>query len=560
MRAKPRIGRLLVVVLILSLVLGACGGGTTGSTWFNLPSVKLAMNDNGTAKIYGIPLNQVILDPSVIQMLQSADVQRLEARIGYNGIHVYLNGEDMPYIAWDATSTENLQSVLNSLPPTVLPNGAMIAKYLPWLRKIGLGVKLDLPPADMNIANWSGETAVTPESPEATTIGPLVIGSLVFDDNGEAIIEGIPVSQLEQSMGTTLPLRLDAGVLAILDAIGADSIKIATQPNGIDIFLNEDQLPGIAYDSAYLERTIPYINAFVTDPAMADLLDQLIPQLPGADVQVVVSFTGEPAVATDLGSITLVASEDGSLRLENNVPLPAATLPSDMLANLQKANVQQLGVNMSGDTLAITANGQVLPTISISEDSMGTLAGLVGPMAGVDPSLITEGVNVLRNLGPDVKLDLPAAEGAEPIEIPEQPDLTMKPAQIGDVNAPTIQLSAKYGPNGFTEIGGVSSDTLDTLGIALPTLPPDVVNLLTEQGVGEVQLVVGDGALHVITDGETALTVNYDTDSLQAALDIASPFLGEDSPLNQPVMSRFIEEQLLPILPAANVVIRLELE
>jgi hypothetical protein len=560
MRAKPRIGRLLVVVLILSLVLGACGGGTTGSTWFNLPSVRLSMNDNGTAKIYGIPLNQVILQPSVIQMLQSASVQRVEARIGYNGIHVYLNGEDMPYVAWDATSTENLQSVLTALPPTVLPYGTQIAKYLPWLRKIGLGVRLDIPPANMTIANWSGETAVTPETPEATTIGPLVIGSLVFDENGEAIIEGIPLSQLEQDMGTTLPLRLDAGVLAILDAIGADSVKIATQPNGIDIFLNEEQLPGIAYDSAYLERTIPYIDAFVTDPAMAALLNQLIPQLPGADVQVVVSFTGEPAVATDLGSITVVAAEDGSLKLESGVPLASASLPADLLANLQKANVQQLGVNMTADTLALTANGQVLPTISFSEDSLGTLADLVGPIAGVAPSLITEGVGVLRNLGPDVKLDLPVAEGAEAVDIPEQPDLTMKAADIGDVNAPTIHLSAKYGADGFTELGGISASTLDLLGITLPTLPPDVVSLLNDQGVGEVQLVVADGALVVNTDGQTALTVNYDTDSLQAALDIASPFLGEDSPLNQPVMSRFIQEQLLPILPAADVVITLTLE
>jgi len=63
MQAKPKIGRILVIALIVSLVLCACGGGTTGSTWFNLPSVKLVIKENGTANLYGFNINQVILQP-----------------------------------------------------------------------------------------------------------------------------------------------------------------------------------------------------------------------------------------------------------------------------------------------------------------------------------------------------------------------------------------------------------------------------------------------------------------------------------------------------------------
>ena len=395
MQAKPRIGRIFVIALIVSLVLGACGGGTSGSTWFNFPSVKLVIKENGTANLYGFNVNQVILQPSILQQLQSADIQRLEARIGYNGIHVYLNGEDMPYISWDAESTANLQEVLAALPAGTVPNSEQIAKYLPWLRKIGLGVKFDLPVAEgqseLAIDNWSGETSVEPETVE-TTIGPIVIASLVFDESGEAYVEGIAVSELEQMLGQALPLRLQADTMALIDAIGAETFTIATQPNGIDILLNEEPLPGIAYDSAYLGRVQYYADIFVTDPAMVELINQLIPLLPGAEVTVVVSFTGEPVAETDLGSITLVVAEDGTMMLDSGIPLPSVELPADVVGKLQEANVQQLGVNLFEDGLAITSNGQPLPTLSFTDESLATMAALVGSIAGVDPTLITEGL------------------------------------------------------------------------------------------------------------------------------------------------------------------------
>ena len=88
-------------------------------------------------------MNQVILQPAIIQQLQAADIQRLEARIGYNGVHVYLNGQDMPYLGWTAESTENLQDLILALPPGTLqvdPN--LVVRMLPWLRTIGLGVRL----------------------------------------------------------------------------------------------------------------------------------------------------------------------------------------------------------------------------------------------------------------------------------------------------------------------------------------------------------------------------------------------------------------------------------
>ncbi len=98
MQANPKIVKILAVALIASLVLGACGGGTTGSTWFNLPSIPVKIGVDGSARVFGFNIGP-ILQPAILQQLQTANIQKLEIRLGYNGIHVYANGQDLPYIA-----------------------------------------------------------------------------------------------------------------------------------------------------------------------------------------------------------------------------------------------------------------------------------------------------------------------------------------------------------------------------------------------------------------------------------------------------------------------------
>ena len=181
MQARPKIVKILVVALIVSLVLAACGGGTTGKTWFNLPSAKVQVQPDGAMSVFGFTVGY-FPQPALIQQLQAANIQRLEVRIGYNGIHVYANGEDLPYVAWEEASIQTLQAILPSLN---LPSGDLIVSALPWLRTIGLGVILDLPLAagatPLTIPRWSGETAIAPPAAGGeTTLGPITLGSLVL--------------------------------------------------------------------------------------------------------------------------------------------------------------------------------------------------------------------------------------------------------------------------------------------------------------------------------------------------------------------------------------------
>ena len=146
MQTKPKFLHIFLVTLVASLLLSACtGGGSSGSTWFNLPSVKVKVQEDGTAKVYGLPVNQVLLPPEALAQLQAGNVQNVDLRAGYNGVHAYVNGEDMPYLAWDEESVGTLQDIVKAQPD--IPNAGMIASALPWLRKIGLGASLAIPAA-----------------------------------------------------------------------------------------------------------------------------------------------------------------------------------------------------------------------------------------------------------------------------------------------------------------------------------------------------------------------------------------------------------------------------
>jgi hypothetical protein len=559
MQAKAKIVQILVVALIISLLLGACGGGTTGQTWFNLPSTKINVQADGTARVFGINIGAVV-PATLVQQLQSANIQRLEIRIGYNGVLLYANGEALPYVKWDAQSVETVQGILPQLPQ--VPNGQLIANLLPWLRTIGLGVLLNLPPAQgqaaLDIPRWNGETLITPATPEEYAIGPVVIGSVAFDEQGNATIEGVPAATLTEALGMP-PVQLPPDVQALLQTVGAQTMVVTVQPNGIDLTLNENPLPGIAYDAAYLARLQTYLPAFVQDPATLATLNQVIPLLPATQATVAVSFTGEQAAPTELPQVTLTIQEDGRMAVLNVPVGDAPVVPTNVISNLQSANVQQLDVSLQPDGLYLAANGQPLPTINWTEDSLATVAGLAGALTGMGADGVNGVLDIVRGLGPQVSVTVPAAAGAAPVEMPDVVTMTVQPVEA-DPQAATLRITLTVDDQGnITALGGLTAEELSQLGISLPALPADVVARLKATGAQEIQLDTDPGVLHLRLDGADAISIAYDTASLQTALQIAMPFLG-DSPLADPAINQLVTGLILPQVPTAdvNVVVTLQ--
>ena len=72
-------------------------------------------------------------------------------------------------------------------------------------------------------------------------------------------------------------------------------------------------------------------------------------------------------------------------------------------------------------------------------------------------------------------------------------------------------------------------------------------------------LPLSEITFNLLLDGETALTVNYDQPSLTAALDLAGPFLA-GTPLENPAVRTLVQEQILPLVPAADLDVTVALQ
>jgi len=545
MRATPRFIKICAIALVVMLIVSACGGGTTGATWFNLPSLPVTIQSDGGVQIFGLTVSNV--GPALVQQLQAANIQKLEIRPGYNGILLYANGKALPYISWDADSVVTLQDVVRGLPnvPTMGINQTtanLIATALPWLRQIGLGAAINVAGAATPDMAWHGETKVQTED-VPPTIGPIQLGGIGFDPEGNLNIGGLPGSAL----GLNGPL-LPPATLSLLSSLGMENVQVKTTANGIQLSMNGRPLPGIAYDSQSLARIEPIVGAFA--PALAPTLSGILPKLQGVAVDAAVSFTGEPTGAISLGEVPVAISEDGSLNIFG-MPVAPNALSADLLQKLQQAGVQQLNIEISQEGIFLAADGQTLPTITWTPESMQILAGIIAPLAGIQPEMISNGLALIEKTGAiKAAVALPGAEAATGTEI----NKTLATPDVSSQPVPVLHLNAIYSGGSIQSLGG-----LNELPILPLVLPPNIAQILDGLNASELQIDTNPGQLNLLLDGATALTLNYDDASLQSVLKLAGPFLG-GTPLENPAVAGFIQEQILPLVPAADLDIKVALQ
>ena len=106
-------------------------------------------------------------------------------------------------------------------------------------------------------------------------------------------------------------------------------------------------------------------------------------------------------------------------------------------------------------------------------------------------------------------------------------------------------------------IGTLSASDVDALSSV--ALPPDAMSALDDLGASNLQIATEPNQLNVLLDGSTALSLGYDAAALAAALELAGPFLG-DTPLSDPAVNQLLVEQILPLVPAADLNIDVQVE
>ena len=549
MQAKRKFLPILLVMIVTVLGMAACsgGGGGQGKTMFNLPSTPINVDANGSANIYGIGLGQV-LTPDSVKQLQALG-QKVELRIGYNGIHVYVNGEDQAYLAWDDESAANLQELLAGVPGV-----GSAAQALPWLRQIGLGASINLPPASgtsLDIPRWRGETAISPQQPETAT-EPLALG-VSFDESGSGSLGAIPGSVIAALSGGANPLQLDPGTLAQLKSLGINALSVQTTPAGIELTVNGKKMPGIAYDAAYLERTLNLLPAVVGGALPTDLLQMAAQQLPTLNLALNVDLSGQPT-DFNLSELPVKIGDNGSLEVMG-IAIPGVTLPADALQPLRDLGVSQLAVDASTEAINLAVDGKPLPAIRFAPGGLATVAGIAGAQAGVSSDAINALLDtVLKDgLSTVVAVGDAATTEAAPIEA------NYAPADLGAMAAPVIKLNVTLKDGQITSVGGLPAEQLAGLGAALPALPANVMEILGDLGAKTVGIVNTPNNFEISVNGAPVVSIAYDAASLATALDLAKPYLA-GTPLEDPAVMQLIKDQILPIAPAADLNVQITVE
>ncbi len=549
MQAIRKFLPILLVVVVVLVVVAACSGGSggQGQTWFNLPSTPVNIDASGNASIYGIGLGQV-MTPDQVQLVQGLG-QKVEVRVGHNGVYIYVNGEGQPYLAWDDESAANLERLVADI-----PGAAPAAPAISWLRRIGLGAAINVPstgPA-LNIPRWRGETTVAPQQPASET-PPLSLG-VSFDQSGSGSIGPISGDLIGALTGGANPLQLDPATLAQLTNLGIENVSIQTTPGGLEVKVNDARMPGLAWDESHLGRLSSLLPAIPgVDEVTANLVSGVVGQLPGMNLGVNVDFTGAP-VDFKLPDLPIKIGDGGNLELLG-LSVPGLALPAETLQPLRDLGVEQLAISASTEDVNIAIDGQALPRIRFGPNGLNTLLGAVGPQTGLPAPVLTTLTDALLKDGINTRIAL-AGELAD-VAPPAEP--TFAPADLGGLTAPSIRLNATVQNGQIVSVGGLPAEALAALGVELPALPPEVMTILSDLGAETVEIVNTPNNLSIQINGAELLSIDYDTASLATVLELAGPYLA-GTPLEDPAVMKLVQDVILPIAPAADLRVVLNVE
>lgn len=253
-----------------------------------------------------------------------------------------------------------------------------------------------------------------------------------FDAEGKASLAGVPVADLNPSLAA-LDTAIGPDTVAMFTEDNIQHLQISTTPAGIDILVNGQAIPSLAWDGESL-ATAQQLLAVMEDESLA-MVQSLLPQIANVGIGVTMRFppsqgaeliplsvTGEGSAADaaaaaqeayldQAGSparinVPITYAADGTFSVGNltaeqltvlaGAPIEGLTLTPDRIARYQGWGIKTFGIATDSDGVHLTLNGTPLPHISWGDGKLAyglTLAlqtGLVGSSDSGDLSALIE--------------------------------------------------------------------------------------------------------------------------------------------------------------------------
>jgi len=312
-----------VCLCLLLLLSASCQSGDEASQerqsfHVNLPRVRVAFNEQGEPRVWGIPLGAfrglapavvdgLKLAPEQVQMLMSWGVQHAEIALAHDGVFLFVNNEPLPHVAWDRAALEEVGGLVDKV--GVLPQQVYkvttASELVPGLLQgLGIGAIVQFPLAlDQEEIPFERH----PDGMPMADIPDVEQGILdlqipmAYDPTGEPSIAGIPLSWIERLAGQSLPAgRLTESTMGTLSEAEIQSLLVRMEDQGLVPYINGQRVPYLSWTDEQLTNLVDLIEATDLDDLLEgsdQIMDALRSAVPGvreANLQLSAEFPRQP--------------------------------------------------------------------------------------------------------------------------------------------------------------------------------------------------------------------------------------------------------------------------
>lgn len=304
------------LLLILALAVAGCApragaGETAGAAGadalvVDLPSIAIDVAADGSIslgnialadlmKSLGVPL-ELPITADTVKMLTDAGVQHIQVANQPDGLAVFINGQEIPSIAWTRDQLSTTGALLGAAQP-------QLAKLLPVLTQLGIGVTLRLPvpagaeAAPLQVATNATKAAELAQAEEAFVgqVGsaPNINLPIKYELDGSWSVGGIAGDVWSGLTGIELP---ELNIEKIM-AAGIQKLDIRTDTTGLSFAINGVELPHLDWSGGKLANVIDLLTKSGMlaqsglDPQMLQsLIDQYLPIITSSSVNISALF------------------------------------------------------------------------------------------------------------------------------------------------------------------------------------------------------------------------------------------------------------------------------
>lgn len=303
-----------IPLLLLAALLAGCTGTAvktvetprlpTGDIFqIALPRIIIDVDAEGTPRIgainpavlgfFGINPDTLRVPRETVALMTQANIQHLEVASVGDRIVLVANGKLLPHLGWNAGSLARLMAVLEVFQ---VQNARLIRTVAEPITRLGLDVVVRFPvapgTATIPLADQSiiYKLSLTPYTDPPSLVTKFEVR---FDQQGQPSILGLKASDLTGPQAAAIQI-LQADTLDKLRKGNIQHLELRTKPDGAYIYVNNEVLPMLLWDSTLLANLVELLGKLVPDMALMPLIQELAPYADRADIDILLHFPLAP--------------------------------------------------------------------------------------------------------------------------------------------------------------------------------------------------------------------------------------------------------------------------